>query len=266
MEQKNELEKVTLPNYLRPTSTLDNIRLGRDYDGGYIVPKSSVKESDLLLSFGINLDWSFEIDYAKVNTASQIVCYDSTTSFLRAVFYSITRFLYYPVSRKSHHLKALNVLFSYPFFWSKNVTLFQKFVKKKPTNEKSISIVEVLNSCHSNKIFLKIDIEGDEYEIIDELVLNATKFTAVAIEFHNCGESKFKKAAEALLNEFYISHIHINNAAGLTEQGFPHLLEISFVNKKKTISTDQTIGNGIYKHEDDMPNVKDRQDFLINFN
>ena len=53
-----KLQKIFLPKF--KTSL---IRVGKDNDGGYCVTKKSVINSDLLLSFGLYDDWSFEKDF-----------------------------------------------------------------------------------------------------------------------------------------------------------------------------------------------------------
>ena len=52
---------------LKPIHVTDLIRVGRDNDGGYIVPKSIILKSKSLLSYGINKDWSFEKDFYNLN-------------------------------------------------------------------------------------------------------------------------------------------------------------------------------------------------------
>ncbi|HNS26959.1 MAG TPA: hypothetical protein PKN91_02440 [Steroidobacteraceae bacterium] len=36
------------------------MRVGRDHDGGYVLPRDVIERSHTLLSLGVNDDWSFE--------------------------------------------------------------------------------------------------------------------------------------------------------------------------------------------------------------
>ena len=61
------IKKINLPNYLNPYKNDNLIRLGKDYDGGYLVDKKSVLSTDVLIAIGISYDWSFERDFFKFN-------------------------------------------------------------------------------------------------------------------------------------------------------------------------------------------------------
>jgi len=45
---------------LRPINWKNLIRVGKDNDGGYVIPYEIISKTDVLLSYGINKDWSFE--------------------------------------------------------------------------------------------------------------------------------------------------------------------------------------------------------------
>ena len=66
-----------LPKELKPKHCYNLVRLGKDNDGGYLVEKDSLLNSESLISFGINLDWSFEKDFFKLKERP-IHCYDHT--------------------------------------------------------------------------------------------------------------------------------------------------------------------------------------------
>src|SRR5262245_49412372 len=65
-------------HFLRPHDAGPLIRVGRDEDGGYVVPVAAVENTRLLLGIGINDDWSFEEAFAARNPAVQIVGVDGT--------------------------------------------------------------------------------------------------------------------------------------------------------------------------------------------
>jgi hypothetical protein len=69
-----------LPKELKPKHQYELVRLGKDNDGGYLVEKFSVLNSRGLVSFGLNLDWSFEKDFRLLNQ-SAIHCYDHTVKY-----------------------------------------------------------------------------------------------------------------------------------------------------------------------------------------
>ena len=69
-----KLQKTFLPKF--KTSL---IRVGKDNDGGYCVPKKSVINSDLI-SFGLNDDWSFEKDFISINSKTKVFVFDKSVS------------------------------------------------------------------------------------------------------------------------------------------------------------------------------------------
>ena len=45
---------------------------------------------------------------------------------------------------------------------------------------------EVFDLTDKSDIFLKIDIEGSEYRILDSILENQNRISGIAIEFHDC--------------------------------------------------------------------------------
>ena len=52
-------------NFILPYSTETLFRLGVEKDGGYIVDKKIIDKSNILVSFGMADEYSFEIDFLK---------------------------------------------------------------------------------------------------------------------------------------------------------------------------------------------------------
>jgi hypothetical protein len=104
---------------------------------------------------------------------------------------------------------------------------------------RDITIKEVVASFPLKRgIFVKMDVEGAEYELLPEVVSAAeTKpdlFSGMCIEFHdvNRHEAEFHQLLRGLLDTFVVVHIHANNCVAL-ESDFPQVVEISLARKMK---------------------------------
>ena len=81
---------------------------------------------------------------------------------------------------------------------------------------------------------LKIDIEGSEYEIIEDIVKNNTKIKMLIIEFHwiNKNKKKFINSIKKLKKKFDIVHLHVNNYRPLNSSDeIFDVIEITMVHK-----------------------------------
>ena len=60
---------------------------------------------------------------------------------------------------------------------------------------------------------LKLDIEGSEYSMIEQIIKNSSNIKILIIEFHFIKNNKdlFMNSVKKLLNKFDIVHIHANN-------------------------------------------------------
>ena len=69
-----------LPQFLNIKKNYELVRFGKDNDGGYLIEKNSILNSEILISVGISWDYSFEEDYlTKIN--KKVYCYDHTLNF-----------------------------------------------------------------------------------------------------------------------------------------------------------------------------------------
>jgi hypothetical protein len=62
-------------DFLRPY-TCEKIRLGSKYDGGYVLPKSVLSATNVLVTFGISTNFDFEQEYLKKNQNAQVIMLD----------------------------------------------------------------------------------------------------------------------------------------------------------------------------------------------
>ena len=233
-------------SYLQPREYLDLVRLGGQTDGGYVVNSCAVKESQVLLSFGLGPDFSFEQDFVKMNPNSKVFVYDHTIS---------KPTLKYLVSRTLHNLlyrniKRIELDYSYykqykEFFSKDNVKHLRRKISDSQFFAIDIDTTEIMLEHIGEKIFLKIDIEGDEYKALTQIYDHLESIQGMVIEFHNLGytEPLLREILLKLENHFEISHIHPNNYSGISGNGMPDYMEVTLINKrlreKNKISTDK---------------------------
>jgi len=247
-------------NYIRPIKISNDelIRLGCKKDGGYLIVKSLLK-SEILISFGVGNDWSFEKDFIKRNKNLKVFMYDYTISTTHIIYVFIKKFLFKILLFKKkfdHELKVIKKEIKNVKEYNKFIKKYNiKFFKKKITNKNFfhfIKVENILSILKNKKIFLKCDIEGYEYNIINELLNYQNSFSGLCIEFHKIKEnySIFKKNINKLNKKFYIIHIHANNNSKFIKNSLPDTIEFVFL--KKTEVKDKADKNLINQ----LPNKK----------
>ena len=114
-------------------------------------------------------------------------------------------------------------------------------------------------------IFLKIDIEGDEYQVLNDIKKNSKNVIFLIIEFHAVHKNlkKIEKFLKKL--ELKLIHIHANNFEGTNIDNIPKVLELSLLNKKfYRIKNKLTNKNYPIKYLD-YKNFKRRDEIKIEF-
>jgi hypothetical protein len=258
------MQKAHLPGYLRPVQVKDNIRIGSANDGGYILPSSLFNEANRLVSFGISIDWKFEAGFLKSHPNSIVDCYDKTTTFRRALWWGITRFLGSWITRRKPHYIAWRKPFEYRFFTKSNVNLIQRFVGNKKGDD-YIAPSEIFKDLPDDRCaILKVDVEGGEYNIINDIVEHEMAFSILAFEFHGTNHAKFEQGIVKLLEKFVITHVHANSCGGMDENELPGLLEITFASRATHGESPKVVGS-TYRDPEDTENVLGVEDYLICF-
>ena len=243
---------MPLHKILKPKYNNDLIRIGRDNDGGYLVEKKSFENTECLISLGINDDWSFEEDFLKKNII--IKCFDDVLDEKFLLKKIINHFIFF--FSNSRNFSLLKNCIS-------NYFSFLRIKKKIQFNKKKISYNDLnkILSQETNNIFLKIDIEGHEYRILDDLLLNQKKIIGLVIEFHDC-DLHLEKIIK-FLSSFNLTlvHIHGNNFAERDFNGDIVVLELTFSKNPIQVSDICVLPNKL-----DMPNDHNKSEVILNFN
>ena len=70
-----------LPYFFKPNFKTELIRVGKENDGGYCIPKKSLNNTSILYSFGLGDDWSFEKQF-RMYSGAKVVCVDYSVTKL----------------------------------------------------------------------------------------------------------------------------------------------------------------------------------------
>jgi hypothetical protein len=217
-----------------PVTCEQLMRIGSVNDGGYVVPLGAVSDANALLSFGLSHDWTFERDFRKHNADAVIHCYDHTVSLRTAFEYSIGQLIRFVLQFRTPALWKSFTWIDYIFFFRGDKIHFQQRIWRD-NRDNSATVDEAFNRLPAEcRVFVKIDIEGSEYRILDDLLRHSPNIVSIAIEFHDVDivSERFNSLVEKIKRDFYIVHIHGNNMGGTMPSGFPIAPEITFLNKR----------------------------------
>ena len=224
--------QIVLPERLRPTCIHGNIRVGSKHDGGYEVNRNAVYNSDFLMSYGLSEDWRFEKEFLSLNKVpSHIYDHTVTTSWLlKNAIKNLSKLAVGRYAFKNTYLSFYALFTYHPFFREKRVKHFLEKISKESFQDlNEISLLETFTRTSSRNIFLKIDIEGGEYPILDQILLCRDRVSALSIEFHNLDlfNTQFLEFINDITTDFHINSININNFAQFPVKGIPRVLEVS---------------------------------------
>ena len=275
---KKNKEEINL-DFLIPLSVDDKIRLGPKRDGGYVVYKPSLLQTDILMTYGVGWDFNFEVDFHNL-TGKKVYTYDPTMigdSFFDKILYRklikklMFKQLYKNIKfafrwkKKIENLRKNDVI-----FYSEGIACKQE--RKYDTFQSHLK----KNSITTEKILLKIDIEENEYDIFSDVDffkhLN-DNVVQIIIEFHNLKNRlrELKQIVQRLKESFEIVHIHGNNNSKLftiyrddeNDICFPDLVELTFVKKESILPKDILTEKINYPCPGlDYPNIPFKPDFI----
>lgn len=227
-------------NQLKVYSVGEKIRVGSPHDGGYVLPKQSLEESECLFSYGINNDITFDEHYIQL-TNKKVHAYDHT----------------------------IDVIYSqYPnlFKW------YKKGISGTNKGQTNNFINHYRELRISKRVLLKVDVEGCEYEWLQNTDIQelANITTCIVLEIHwiNRDEvrQQFINCIEELNKYFYLCHIHGNNYAetfNYEQCDVPIVLELTFV--PKALVPEAIISTETFPTELDAPNNSNNPDINLNF-
>ena len=201
--------KTVIPKKL----AIDSIRIGGNNDGGYVVP-NDLGGINYCFSPGVGNLINFENDLSKKGIKSFLADFSVSENYNNKLIDFEKKFVG-PISNE-------------------NYICLKDWISSKIDYEKNDDLI------------LQLDVEGDEYDIINSLdIKTLKKFRIILIEFHQLhylfdsfSFKKIKKVFDILNKFFYCTHIHPNNNPEfiVTEKDIkiPPVLEFSYLRKDRS--------------------------------
>jgi len=246
---------MTLPSLLKPKKNYDLVRIGRDNDGGYLVSKKTILESNYLISFGILDDTSFESDFLKVNNIP-VICFDHTInkSYWKKRFFNDIGAAIYNLNFKFIKNTINRYFESKKFFKLPQVKLLNETVSNGYVKKLAIE------KNYKKPLFFKIDIEGSEYRLLKELIEIQNLICGLVIEFHDI-DLHIEKITN-FINSFNLTltHIHPNNYGAKDPYGNPTVLELTFEKNPPESPGELSLPNLL-----DQPSDPNKRDIELKF-
>lgn len=232
--------KKDIIEVLRPYNTFyTKKRLGPKEDGGYVTPEYILENCSAIFTYGVGNDTRYEEEFSLI--------YDKP-----AYLFDHT------IDREAWENGKIK-------FIPEGLGKDKKSCKEWYEHYKEFNL--------SDEIILKIDVEGAEYDYINntDISLMSDKVIGILLEIHWIDNEENRKNAIKILtklNEYFVlCHVHGNNWGELWEyEGYkiPKVLELSFINKKYVpkfkLDTQKYPIEGL-----DIPNNPNKEDYELNF-
>ena len=182
-------------------SPFEKKRLGKDYDGGYIIADIPVVKYTTLIAGGIRDDISFEEDFINKYTVDNVYAFDGTIDNLPKENSKIT------------------------------------FIKKNIGYHNDNAYTNIHDIIDVNEsIFVKMDIEGCEIPWVKSLSNEQmNKFEQIVMEFHFPFSDNEIDVFDKINKHHYLIHFHANNCCGTRNHNgviIPNVFECTYLHKK----------------------------------
>ena len=221
-----------LPDVFQPSAETMLVRLGSEFDGGYVFNANILKPGAQILSFGLGLNWDFEAEFRSLIDDCTIHFYDHTVTErgLRKLF--VKSVLKYPL-RTAKRRRAIAQVRAYDgFFRRQRLAVHHEMEIGTVDGPNASTVASAFGRLPDGelKTILKCDIEGAEYTVLDDILAHRHRCTAVAMEFHDCADhtSEIIGFMKAMLETHRVDHVAINNCARDRSAAIPQYLEITF--------------------------------------
>lgn len=239
LTQKDVLDTLQL---MRPWNTrrIGKLRVGNDYDGGYVLPSVALL-ADVVLSIGVGHDVSF--DHIMAQRGARILQFDHTVE-----------------KPPTDH----------PNF------MFEKLGWAPETGGEFLdfdAMLQRMEALSPRRALLKFDVEGAEYACMPGMRPERLRpFEVIACELHDLGRlaepafhARFRQVLELMNVHHCPVHLHANNYAGVVlVEGVPVPSVVELTLLRRDLDGFPSISNEPMPGPLDRPNHPGRPDIVLN--
>lgn len=270
-------------DFLKPQCVRGKVRIGKNFDGGYVVYGPLLAKTDLLISYGVGFDTLFEEHFNKI-TGRKVFMFDPNM-FPHGIF----RWKFFFHHFKRCRFKRSWLYFRFTRYWKKKfASLAEKHIffinegvfRTKTGNYDTFENHLKQFAAADDRVLLKIDIEGGEYPLFEEYSFyqSLASVNQLVIEFHNLQVKleTIRMIVEKLRASFILIHLHGNNHsptfsldtitghAGIVE--IPDVVEMTFVKRSLVADEDLCAGTELFPVPGlDFPNNPRKEDYKLDF-
>ncbi len=258
-------------NVLRPETFDTKVRLGKKSDGGYVLLREQVAATRVLLSFGVATDWSFEEAFFRSRPGLSVRMFDYSISFPLILLKLASKLAKLDFRKASHYVQAA-VRYVAFIVLNETVVFHKKFLAPRE-GPRDVTFGQVLRLAGAAAaapmgVFVKLDVEGGEYDLLPLIASHAGAINGMAIEFHDLDRmgGRMEEAIRALAPDFAVAHVHGNNYTGLVPgTALPLSLEVTLVNRAFHAGAGPR-DPGPFPHPGlDHPNDPEKEDYQLKF-
>ncbi len=201
-----------------------------------MLPERILSASRGLLSFGLSDEWGFEREFWE-RTGAPTICYDPTVNarfwFKRSITCIYRGILALDPKAMAKALKFIEYM---RFFYSSGDQApkhIRKYIGYRGSHTVDLNGARA-ESAISIPFFLKVDIEGSEYRILDQIAHSKHELTGLAIEFHDVDlhEQRIVNFIDAISDVLVVVHFHANSHTVVEPNGRALAIELTFMNRE----------------------------------
>jgi hypothetical protein len=258
----------------RPRRFPDLVRVGSEFDGGYVLPLSAIRASQALLSLGVEENWAFEQGVLALNPSIRLTCVDGTTGpeqirtkALRGMLQALLRLRagkFVRMARLLHRPRAFRQFFARHEFL--------KLMVAGRSGPGAATLEELLQRVRQGDaqrwVLVKMDIEGSEYDALAACVGGLRRVAVLIVEFHALDRNwqRFAATMDALAGSFVIAHVHGNNYDGYVPGSHvPQTLEVTLVHRDLAAAAPPAASERYPLPDLDRPNNHRHPDLDLSF-